>query len=96
MTDKRTEYIEKTKQSLDTINARIRALEEMANEKKGEASRELRAQLNGIQESKYRMEHRLEELKLASEPAWEDLKRGTEQAWSTLSDAVRKAAERLQ
>ena len=96
MSDARNEFIAKTKENLDKIDASIVNLEAKANEKKGEVRRELHATLSSIRNSKEQMERRLEELRLASEPAWEDVKRGTEQAWSALSDAVRKAGERFQ
>lgn len=96
MTDTRSEYIEKAKENLDLINARISELEAKANEKSGEAQRELRSKLSGIREYKDQAEKRLEDLRVASKPAWEDVKQGAEEAWNSLSDAVESASKRFQ
>lgn len=96
MTDARSEYIEKAKENLDLINARIVELEAKANEKTGEARRELKSKLTSIREYKDQAERRLDDLRRASKPAWEDVKYGAEQAWTTLSDAVERASKRFQ
>lgn len=96
MSDTRSEYIDKAKEELDLINARIVKLEATVNEKTGEARREMKTMLGGIRESRERAERRLEELRLASKPAWENVKYGVEHAWKSLSDSVDRASERFQ
>jgi BMFP domain-containing protein YqiC len=96
MTDTRSEFISKTKENLDLLNARIVELEAKANEKTGEVRREFKAKISGLRESKAQADRRLEELRLASKPAWEDVKKGVEQAWHSLSDAVDSASSRFQ
>jgi hypothetical protein len=95
MTDARSEYISRAKEKLDIIDAKLVELEAKANEKSGDARRELKDKLGGIRESKEKAERRLEELRRASKPAWEDVKLGVEQAWDSLSNAVERASERF-
>ena len=95
MTDTRTEYIARTKENLDLINAKITELEAKANEKKGDVRREFKEALASIRQSKEQAESRLEELRLASKPAWNDVKQGVEQAQNALSQALHTAAERF-
>lgn len=96
MTDTRKEYIEKAKRGLDKLDAKIVKLEATAREKQGDLRRELQETVDGIRESKVRLERRVDELQNASKPAWEEVKLGVEQAWNSLSDAVNRAGERLQ
>lgn len=96
MTDKRTEYMEKTKENLDVMNAKIAELEAIAGKKTGEARRDLRERLDNIKQSREKAETRLEELREAAKPAWDDMKHGFEDAWQSLSKAVDKATDRFQ
>ena len=96
MTDSRSEYIDKAKENLDLINAKIVELEAKANETGGEMKREMKSKLEGIREYKQKADRRLDELRVASKPAWEDVKQGAEEAWSSLSDAVERAGKRFQ
>jgi len=96
MTDTQSEYIAKAKENLDLLNAKLVELEARANEKTGDARRELKAKLSGIRESKDHAERRLEELRLASKPAWNDVKQGLEQARKSLSESIDRASERFQ
>ena len=95
MTDTRSEYIAKTKENLELINAKLVELEAKAEKKSGDVRREIKANLSGLRESRDQAVRRLEELRLASKPAWEDVKHGVEQAWQSLSNAVDDASERL-
>ena len=95
MTNTRKEYISKARKDFELINARIIEFEAKANEKTGEVRRELRAELNGIKESRARAKRRLAELRLASKPAWENAKQGVEQARHSVSDAIDSATKRL-
>lgn len=96
MTEERIEFIAQTRENLDRLNAKIIELESKANEKSGDARRELKAKLNEISESKDKAERRLQELRLASKPAWEDVKLGVEKAWKSVANAVDRASERFQ
>ena len=96
MTDERIEFIAKSREKLDLLNAKILDLEAKAYEKKGEAQRELKTKLNEIRQSRDKAEQRLQELRLASKPAWEDVKLGVEQAWKSVANAVDSASQRFQ
>lgn len=96
MTEKRSEYIDKAKENLDLINAKIVELEAKANEKGGDIKREMTSKLEDIRKYKQQADRRLDELRVASKPAWEDVKQGAEQAWNSLSDAVERAGKRFQ
>ena len=95
MTDKRTEYMEKTKENLDLMNAKIAKLEAIAGKKTGEARRDLRERLDDIKQSREKAEKRLEELRESAKPAWDDMKHGFEDAWQSLSKAVDRATDRF-
>ena len=96
MTDKRNEYMEKTKENLDVMNAKIAELEAIASKKTGEARRDLRERLDEISQSREKAEKRLAELREATKPAWDDVKHGFEDAWQSLSRAVDRATDRFQ
>ena len=96
MTDKRNEYMEKTKENLDVMNAKITELEAIARKKTGEARRDLRERLDEIRQSREKAEQRLAELRQAAKPAWDDVKHGFEDAWRSLSKAVDRATDRFQ
>ena len=96
MTDKRNEYMEKTQENLDVLNAKIAELEALAKKKTGEARRDLSERLDDIRESRKQAEQRLEELRKAAKPAWDDVKHGFEDAWHSLSKAVDRATNRFQ
>lgn len=96
MNDAKNEYIEKTKEKLDLLEARLVELESSAKQKKGDVQQELKEKLDAIRASKLKMERRLVDMRLASKPAWEDVKQGAEEAWEKLAYAVDKAAERFQ
>ena len=96
MTDKRKEYMEKTKENLDVLNAKIAELEATASKKTGEARRDLRERLDEIRQSREKAEERLAELRQAAKPAWDDVKHGFEDAWQSLSKAVDRATDRFQ
>lgn len=96
MTEERNEFIAQAQEKLDLLNAKIKGLEAKANEKTGEARRELKIKLNEIRESKDKAEQRLQELRAASQPAWEDLKLGVEQAWKSVANAANSASKRFQ
>ena len=91
MTDKRNEYMERTKENLDVMNAKIAELEAIASKKTGEARRDLSERLDEIRQSREKAEKRLAELR-----AWDDVKHGFEDAWQSLSRAVDRATDRFQ
>lgn len=95
MTPKREEYIEKTKNKLDVLNAEIYKLEARAREVKGDAKVEINKELDTIKESKQAVNDKLRELSSASDAAWEDLKAGAELAWRSLSQSLDSAAQRF-
>lgn len=95
MTDERIEFIAKTREKLDLLNAKILDLESKAYEKKGAAQQELKSTLNDIRKSRDKAEKRLQELRLASKPAWEDVKHGVEEAWKSVASAVDSASQRF-
>lgn len=96
MTEERIEFIAQAREKLDLLSAKITDLEAKANEKTGEARRELKANLNEIRKSRDKAEQRLQELRLATKPAWEDVKVGVEQAWKSVANAVDSASQRFQ
>jgi BMFP domain-containing protein YqiC len=95
MSNERQEYIAQAKEKLDVLSARIAELEAKANEKSGDARRELKAKLSTLRESAREAERRLEEVRLASKEAAKDVKLGAEHAWKSLADAVEKAGQRF-
>ena len=96
MTDNRNEFIERTKEKLDVLDARIEMIEAKANEKQGEARRELEDKLQEFRDAKSDLSDRLTELKNSGGDAWDEVKDGIEQSWNTLSASLERATARLQ
>ncbi|MDX1405749.1 MAG: hypothetical protein R3192_14480 [Woeseiaceae bacterium] len=96
MTQERTEFISKTKEKLDVLDAKIVEIEAKANRMSGQAQRELQDTIERLREAKKQADDRLRELRQAAKPAWQDMRQGVEQAWQTLSESVKSAGERLQ
>ena len=96
MTEKRNEYMEKTQENLEVLNAKIAELEAIAKKKTGEARRDVSEHLDDIRKSREQAEQRLDELRQAASPAWDDVKHGFEDAWHSLSKAVDRATDRFQ
>lgn len=96
MTDKRNEYMEKTQENLDVLNAKIAELEAIAKKKTGETRRDLSDRLDEIRKARQQAEQRLDELRQAAKPAWDDVKHGFEDAWHSVSKAVDRATDRFQ
>lgn len=96
MTDKRNEYMEKTQENLDVLNAKIAELEAIAKKKTGETRRDLSDRLDEIRKARQQAEQRLDELRQAAKPAWDDVKHGFEDAWHSVSKAVDSATDRFQ
>jgi BMFP domain-containing protein YqiC len=95
MSHERQEYLAQLQEKLDVLSARIAELEAKANERSGDARRELKAKISTLRESGREAERRLEEVRLASKEALKDVKLGAEHAWKSLADAVESAGRRF-
>jgi hypothetical protein len=94
MTDGRNDYIETVEKKLEQVDVKIARLHAIADQKTGDANREIRAKLGTIRDARQRTNRQLEELRLASNPAWDDARLGVEHAWKSLSDSVNRTSER--
>ena len=95
MGEKRDEYVEKFKKSIDGWNDDIDKLEAQAGKAKADVRAQLDKQIAELKTKRQDLQRKMSEMHKASEGAWEDVKAGADIALKALGEAVSSAKSRF-
>lgn len=91
----RDEFIRKTQEKLEELNAEIDVLTDRAAKATKEARSELLEQLESLKLKEADARQKIEEIKHAGEGALKDMKSGIELAWTAMGEAIDSARSRF-
>lgn len=87
-TEKRA-FIERMKDRLDDLDARIDGIEERVDQTKGDVQKEYRARLAEMREQRKKIRARMDEMVDAGEKRWSQLRGQVEETWKALENSFK-------
>ena len=93
--EKRDMYVERIKNELDAINAKITNLEVQAKGKEQKLTNEMNNQIERLKDERTRLTGELDKVKESSEEALSELSKGINKSLSDLNQAVEDAVSKF-
>lgn len=88
-------FINKMKDKLDLLDAKISVMEAKTDKTKAEAKAEINNKINDLKVKRLEAQKKLDEIRNSSDEAWESLKEGIENAYEDLNKFVTSAASKI-
>ncbi len=93
--EKRDMYVERIKNELDAVNAKITNLEVQAKGKEQKITNEMNNQIEKLKDERTRLTGELDKMKESSEEALSELSKGINKSLSDLNQAVEDAVAKF-
>ena len=88
-------FINKMKDKLDLLDAKISVMEAKTDKTKAEAKAEINNKINELKVKRLEAQKKLDEIRNSTDDAWESLKEGKENAYEDLNKFVTNAASKI-